>query len=110
MKVKTRPSGSARQLLRYLAALTCMAVLLPVNPLVHIVVCIAVHTVRGSAGDFPRGKQPHGSLQQGRESERIVHHLATHETNEYNEYPESDGDGGAPALRPASPCHVAGTL
>src|SRR6185369_2069011 len=35
MKVKTRPSGYARKLLRYLAALTCMAVLLPVNPLVH---------------------------------------------------------------------------
>src|ERR1044072_8985043 len=34
MKVKTRPSGNARKLNRYLAALTCMAVLLPVNPLV----------------------------------------------------------------------------
>src|SRR3982750_2634072 len=34
MKVKTRPSGYARKLIRYLAALTCMAVLLPVNPLV----------------------------------------------------------------------------
>ncbi len=34
MKVKTRPSGYARKLIRYLAALTCMAILLPVNPLV----------------------------------------------------------------------------
>src|SRR4051794_28835898 len=34
MKTKTRPSGYARKLIRYLAALTCMAVLLPVNPLV----------------------------------------------------------------------------
>jgi len=34
MKEKTRPSGYARKLIRYLAALTCMAVLLPVNPLI----------------------------------------------------------------------------
>jgi len=34
MKVKTRPSGYARKFIRYLAALTCTAVLLPVNPLV----------------------------------------------------------------------------
>src|SRR5678816_1805351 len=34
MKIKTRQSGYARKLIRYLAALTCMAVLLPVNPLV----------------------------------------------------------------------------
>ena len=34
MKVKTRPSGYTRKFIRYLAALTCMAVLLPVNPLV----------------------------------------------------------------------------
>src|ERR1044072_3936776 len=34
MKIKTGRSGYARKLIRYLAALTCMAVLLPVNPLV----------------------------------------------------------------------------
>src|SRR6185436_19227702 len=34
MKVKIGRSGYTRKLIRYLAALTCMAVLLPVNPLV----------------------------------------------------------------------------
>ena len=48
MKVKTGRSRYARKLTRYLAALTCMAVLLPVNPLVF-----ARHTPRPVADDQP---------------------------------------------------------